>query len=153
MELVAVEEPPPPKEPEPLPPPEEVDVVLEEIIEEPEPEPEPIEADAQVSREASAETEEVVVDFDKVSAWVFEQIEKEKYYPKAAQKAGYEGVFDLLVIVNAEGMISEASITHGKGHPLLRRALEKMLDKLPGRSFSEPPGRVIEMAFEFEFEF
>ena len=94
MELVAVEEPPPPKEPEPLPP-EEVDVVLEEIVEEPE--PEPIQADALVSQEASSADEEVTA--DALSDWVLEQIQKEKYYPPSAQRAGYEGVFDLLVVI------------------------------------------------------
>jgi len=147
MELVAVEDPPPPKEPEPLPP-EEVDVVLEEIIEEPE--PEPVEADALVSQEASSADEEVTA--DALSNWVLEQIQKEKYYPPSAQRAGYEGVFDLLVIIEADGTISDASITYGRGHPLLRRSLEKMLGKLSGRSFGQPIGQTVEMEVEFEFE-
>ncbi len=149
MELVAVEEPPPPKEPEP-PPPEEVDVVLEKIIEEPEPEPEPVEADAFVSQEASASEE--AVDSDALSDWVLEQIEKGKHYPATAKRAGYEGVFDLLVIVEADGTISEASIVYGRGHPLLRRALEKMLGNLIGRNFGKPLGQTVEMEVEFEFE-
>jgi len=148
MELVAVEEPPPPKEPEPLPP-EEVDIALEEIIEEPE--PEPVEADALVSQEASSADEEAV-DPDALSEWVLEQIQKEKYYPPSAQRAGYEGVFDLLVIIEADGTISDASITYGRGHPLLRRSLEKMLGKLSGRSFGKPLGQTVEMEIEFEFE-
>ena len=146
MELVAVEEPPPP-EPETLPL-EEVDVVLEEIIEEPE--PEPIEADALVSQEASAAEEEV--DPEALSEWVLEQIQKEKYYPPSAQRAGYEGVFDLLVIIGSDGMILDASIVYGRGHPLLRRSLEKMLGKLSGRSFGQPIGQIVEMEVEFEFE-
>jgi len=147
MELVAVEEPPPPKEPEP-PPPEEVDVVLEEIIEEPE--PEPVEADAFVSQEASAVEEEV--NPDALSEWVLEQIQKEKYYPPSAQRAGYEGVFDLLVVVGSAGTILDASIVYGRGHPLLRRSLEKMLGKISGRSFGKPIGQTVEMEVEFEFE-
>ena len=149
MELVAVEEPPPPKEPEPLPP-EEVDVALEEIIEEPEPEPEPVQADALVSQEASSIDEEVAV--GALSDWVSEQIQREKYYPRTAQRAGYEGVFDLLVIIDADGTISEATITYGKGHPLLRRSLEKILGILIGRNFGQPIGQAVEMPIEFEFE-
>ena len=146
IELVAVEEPPPPKEPEPLPP-EDVDVVLEEIIEELE--PEPVEADALVSQEASSADEEVTV--DALSNWVLEQIQKEKYYPPSAQRAGYEGVFDLLVVIGSDGIILDASIVYGRGHPLLRRSLEKMLGKLPGRGFGQPIGQTVEMEVEFEF--
>ena len=147
MELVAVEKPPPPKEPEPLPP-EEVDVVLEEIVEAPE--PEPIEADAFVNQEASSAEEEV--NPDALFEWVLEQIQTEKYYPLSAQRAGYEGVFDLLVIIDTNGAISEATITHGRGHPLLRRSLEKMLGTLIGRNFGQPLGQTVEMPVEFEFE-
>jgi len=151
MELVAVEEPPPPKEPEPLPPPEEVDVVLEEIIEELEPEIEPVQAEAQVSQEA-ASADEDTVDSEALSEWVLEQIQKEKYYPPSAQRAGYEGIFDLLVIIEADGRILDASITYGRGHPLLRRSLEKMLGQLSGRSFGKPIGQAVEMEIEFEFD-
>ncbi len=146
MELVAAQEPPP-QEPEPLPP-EDVDVVLEEIIEEPE--PEPVEADALMSQEASSADEEVTA--DALSDWVLEQIQKEKYYPPSAKRAGYEGIFDLLVIIEADGTISEASIIYGRGHPLLRRSLEKMLGTLVGRNFGRPLGQTVEMPVEFEFE-
>jgi len=149
MALVAVEETPPPKEIEPVPP-EEVDVVLEEIIEEPEPEPEPVEADALVNQEASSADEEVTV--NALSDWVLTQIQTEKYYPPSAQRAGYEGVFDLLVIIDADGTISDASITYGRGHPLLRRSLEKMLSTLVGRNFGRSLGETVEMPVEFEFE-
>lgn len=147
MELVAVEEPPPPKEPEPLPP-EEVDVVLKEIIEEPE--PEPIQAEALVNQEAAAP--EPMTDTAALAAWVQQQIEKEKYYPPSARRAGYEGTFDLLVIIEKDGTISEAGITYGRGHPMLRRALEKMLGNLPGRNYGQPLGQTVEMEVEFGFE-
>lgn len=157
MELVAVEEPPPPKEPEPLPPDvssealakeEEIDVALEEIIEEPE--PEPIEADAQVTQEASAHEE--AVDPNALVEWVQLQIEREKYYPPSAKRAGYQGIFDLMVVVEEDGTISDASIIYGRGHPLLRRALEKMLGKIIGHKFAQPLGQTVEVDVEFEFE-
>jgi len=149
MELVAVEEPPPPEEPEPLPP-EEVDVVLEEIIEEPEPDPEPVEADAFVNQEAAAPV--VAVEKNVLIAWVREQIEKEKYYPASAQRAGYEGTFNLRVKVNADGRISEALVVSGKGHPLLRRSAKKTAGVLPGRSFGQPLANVEEVSFELAFD-
>ena len=147
MELVAIEEPPPPKEPKPLLS-EEVDIALEEIIEEPE--PEPVQADALVSQEASSADEEVTA--DALLEWVLTQIQTEKYYPPSAQRAGYEGAFDLLVIIDPDGTISEATITYGRGHPLLRRSLEKMLGRLVGRKFGRSLGETVEMPVEFEFE-
>ena len=157
MELVAVEEPSPPKEPEPLPP-EEVDVALEEIIEEPAPDlsaealakEEPIQADALVSQEAVAP--ELVASPDALFAWVDEQIEKEKYYPIVAERAGYKGVFNLSVKIGADGTISEATVVSGKGHPTLRRSLEKIMRRLLGRSFGQPLNEAVERKIEFRFE-
>jgi len=156
MELVAVEETPPPKEPEPLPSPEEVDVVLEEVIEEPEPalepvEPEPVQAEAQVTQEASAPAVEVV-NTDRLMAWVSEQIQKEKYYPKVAQRAGYEGTFHLVVRIEADGVISKASVVSGRGHPLLRRSLEKIIASLLGRSFGQPLDEAINFNIPVDYK-
>lgn len=146
MELTAVEETPPP--PEITPPPEEADVALEEVIKKPE--PEPVQANAQVTQEAAAPA--APIETDALLAWVLEQIEKEKYYPATAKRAGYEGTFDLLVTVGADGTISEAVVLSGFGHPLLRRSIEKMMGLLPGRSFGQPLGRAVEIPIEFEFE-
>lgn len=175
MELTAVEEIPPPKEPEPSPkkepeppPPEEVDVVLEEIIEEPEPDvssealvkEERVETDmarrnemeevAQVTQEAAAP--EVVANPDALRAWVQQQIEREKYYPVTARRAGYEGSFNLLVKVEADGAISEAVVLSGRGHPLLRRSLEKIMELLIGRNSGRSLEKAVELPFEFNFE-
>lgn len=146
MELRAVVETPP--EPEPSPP-EEAEEALEEIVETPE--PEPVKAEAHVTQEASA-PQTPPVDPDRLRLWVQEQIEKEKYYPVAAQRAGYEGQFRLLVKIGRDGKISEAAVLGGKGHPILRRSLEKIMTALPGRSFGAPLPEPDELSFEFEFK-
>jgi TonB family protein len=148
VEQVAVEEPPPPVEQEP--PPEEVDVALEELVEEPE--PEPVFAEAQVSQEASAP--ELIDEKNPLLAWVQARIEKEKYYPAAARRAGIEGDYVLAIAVRADGTIESAEVVSGKGHFLLRRALDKMIGALPGQQF---PGQLsqkerLEFSFSFNLE-
>ena len=163
IEMTQVAEPPPPEpepepepevveepEPEPLPEPEEADIALEEIVEEPKPEaipePEPVQEEAevvaQVTQEASAP--EPVVNVDQVGAWVRSVVEKEKSYPKAASRAGYEGEYQIRVTVGANGVIESADILSGRGHPLLKRTVARMLKKLPGQSYGQPVGEVRE---------
>ncbi|MBI9019879.1 MAG: TonB family protein [Verrucomicrobia bacterium] len=146
MELMAAEETPPP--PEILPPPEEVDVALEEIIKEPE--PEPVRAEALVNQEAAAP--EAAVDADALLVWIQEQIEREKYYPAAAERMGISGTFELLITMGADGMIRSAEVLPGKGHGILRQALERMMRKIVGRRFGRPLGAAQEFPFQFEFE-
>jgi len=147
IKLVAVEDPPPQKKPELLSP-EEVDVALEERVKEPDPKPE--KAEAFVSQEATAPKS--TLDPDALLAWVREQMEKEKEYPITAQRAGYEGRFNLLIQVGIDGRIDEAHIESGKGHPLLRRSVEKIIKRLPGRSFGQPLDQAVELPFDFIFQ-
>lgn len=150
IEQVAVEEPPPPVEQE-LPEPEEADVALEEVVEEPEPEPVP--AEAQVTQEAAAP--EPAHEKEALIAWVYAQVEKEKYYPSAARRSGLEGEFRFRVVVNSGGEIVSADVLPGgHGSFLLRRALEKMITVLPGKEF---PGElatelILEVPFKFELK-
>jgi outer membrane biosynthesis protein TonB len=157
IKLEAAESPPEMK-PEP-PPPEKAEAAVE-----PKPEetpPEPVKADlahrsemevtAQVTQEASAPAV-LPVDRNVLLNWVREQIEKEKYYPPAARNAGLEATFTLLVKISADGAISSAEITGGKGSFLLRNALNNMLIKLPGRKFGQPLPVAMELPFEFEFD-
>ena len=163
-ELVAVEEEkrPLPKEPEPVAQPEEVDVVLEQVVEvpevEPDPEPEPekevelepLLAEAQVWQEASSDQEQV--DFNALDQWIHKEIDSVKYYPPAAERIGLTGIFDFSLTVNSGGTIVSAEVLEGKGHRMLRRALEGMLQRLVGRSFGKSIGEAYEFAAEFEFE-
>jgi TonB family protein len=161
MEMVAEvrESVPEKKEPEPLPPPEEVDVALEEIVEEPEPEVEPeeelilepVDSDAQVNQDAIF-VEEVAVDFDALQVWAMEQVELVKYYPPSAQRIGLEGTYEILVTVGSDGVILSAEVMDGKGHLFLRRALEKMMKRLPGRGWGQPVGESVDIPIEFSFD-
>jgi TonB family protein len=161
MEMVAaVDTPKPFREPEPLPPPEEADVALEEVVDEPEPEPEPerepeleldpVESESMITQDASAH--QTQVDVDSLQRWVLQQIESVKYYPPSAQRIGMEGVFELSVTVGRDGAIVSAEVLGGKGHSFLRRALERMMLRLPGRSFGQPVGQEIEIPLEFSFD-
>ncbi len=155
MEL-AEETPQPSEEPEPeiVPEPEEqADVVLEEVVEkepEPEPEPELMQGEAQVTQAAAAP--ELAVNTEGLQAWIFEQIEKEKYYPRSAQRAGLEGSFDVMMTVDADGTILSAEILSGEGHLFLRHALEKTLKKLLGREFGRPLGQAVEIPMGVDFD-
>lgn len=162
IELQAQSAPEPEPEPEPeleqeiLPEPEEADVALETVEEKPEPqsEPEPLPESeapvAQITQQAAAPT--LLVDSANVQDWVIKQIEREKYYPAAAERLGLQGKFDLAVTVDETGTILSADVLEGRGHRILRQALEKMLRKLPGQSFGQPIGEAVEFEVEFSFE-
>jgi outer membrane biosynthesis protein TonB len=157
-------EPEPMPEPEPVSEPEmqpeeleDADVAPEEPPKKPKPEPSPPKKPpvpdapvAKVTQEAAAP--DTAVPSDQVLAWVIEQIEKEKYYPPAAERFGLRGVFDLTVTVDQTGTIVSAEVLDGHGHRILRQALEKMLAKLPGRRFGQPTGELTDYAVTFEFE-
>lgn len=157
IELQAADPEPPTPEPAPAPeeikpeplPPEPVDVAPKP--EPPEPAPEPVKQEAQVSQQASA-PEIPPADPNRLIAWVREQIEKEKYYPPAARNAGLEGQFRLLITIGTNGKVSKAVILDGKGHPMLRRSLEKIMDGLIGRDSGQVLPEPFERSFGFEFK-
>lgn len=159
IELQAAAEPPLEVSPAPVPEeikpepvlPEPADVEIDPMPEEPKHEPEPAGVSAQVTQEASAPAVPSVAR-NVLLNWVREQIEKEKYYPSAARNAGYEGTFRLLVKIGTDGKVLEASVLDGKGHFLLRRSLEKIMDGLIGRSFGQILPAPVELPFEFEFK-
>jgi len=140
MELRAVEEPPP-----------DVSRRSETEAEAEPPRKEPVPAQAQITQEAAV-PEIPPVEQNELLTWVYEQIEKEKYYPASAQRAGYEGTFNLRVNIGADGIISGAEVLDGKGHPLLRRSLEKVLGRLIGRRFGQSLPQPVELPFEFQFK-
>jgi protein TonB len=130
--------------------PEEVDVAVEKIQD---PMPEPVEQDAveaQVTQEASAPVI-APVSPDLLRSWIRELLEREKYYPRAAREQGLEGAFTLAVQIDEAGEIVSTEITGGKGHIVLRNALQKMLTALPGQSFGRPLPTSERLEFEFKF--
>lgn len=154
------EEPPPPVEdadvaleevPEEEPPPEPPEEPPEPAPEEIQPEPEPEPAPAQVTQQAAA-PQIPPVDSDELLAWVQGLIEQAKYYPASARRAGFEGEFEVTVEVNTSGVVTRTSIQNGRGHPVLRRALEKILGTLIDRRYSRPLDAPQQIDFRFEFE-
>ena len=131
--------------------PEAAEVVAPPVFEEPKQEPSPSGVKAQVTQAASAMATSSS-SRNKLLVWVREQIEKEKYYPQAARNAGYEGQFRLLVKVGVDGKILEAAVLDGRGHPLLRRSLEKIMARLPGRDSGLVLDSPTELLFDFEFD-
>jgi outer membrane biosynthesis protein TonB len=115
--------------------------------------PEPVEQDAveaQVTQEASAPVI-APVSPDLLRSWIRELLEREKYYPRAAREQGLEGAFTLAVQIDEAGEIVSTEITGGKGHIVLRNALQKMLTALPGQSFGRPLPTSERLEFEFKF--
>lgn len=162
MELQAEPTPPPRPEPveqEAVPELEEADVTLEKIPEllKPEPQPAPLPEEmlpeapvAQVTQEAAAP--EPVVSSQGVQGWAQEQLEKEKYMPRMAERMGLSGEFILRIDIRADGVIRSAEILEGRGHRILRQALEKMLTKIVGRGYGQAIGEPLEFEVRFIFE-
>lgn len=159
IELQAAETPPP--EPRPVMP-EKVDVALEEIPEKPEPEPVP--APAQVVQEAAAPETTIVtveplagtaqeIDWRGVAvAKVRAMVEREKYYPEAARRAGYTGWCRVRVHLAPDGTIAGCEIEEQRGHPLLARAVETTMGKIQGRNIGLELPVQLDVPLTIEFE-
>lgn len=159
-------EPAPPPEPEPVPEqemlPEEsedADVALENVPEKPKPEPkpappsEPLKPDVPIAKVTQKKVAPMVLASpEQVQGWVFRELENVKYFPPAAERLGLKGTFDLTVTVDKAGTILSAQVLDGKGHRILRQALEKMLAKLIGLRFGKPLDEAKDFEFTFEFE-
>ncbi len=79
-------------------------------------------------------------------------IEREKYYPAAAQKAGYTGRVSVRIRLEADGTVSGYEVKESRGHSLLVRAVEATLEKIKGRTIGLTlPGR-FEILLPIEFE-
>ena len=61
-----------------------------------------------------------------------EMIERHKDYPKAARRAGYEGVVVMAVTVDGSGVVVGSSVDRGSPHALLDKAAEKAVGRLLG---------------------
>lgn len=64
-------------------------------------------------------------------------------YPKAARRAGYEGVVVMTVFIDRGGVITGWDLNRASAHPILDRAAEKTFEKLRGkriRGVEEPGG-------------
>lgn len=72
-------------------------------------------------------------------------IQREKYYPPAARRAGYTGQVSVRIRLEPDGTIASYEITERRGNPLLGRGVEATLSKLQGRNI----GMSLPERFEF----
>lgn len=164
-----------------LPPPKPAEVPLEEIQKPPEPQPEPVvsrpaEANesqvsaaaqtAQMAQSASApgaqvEAAEPLAGKGRIGqvnwrmlavAKLRAMIEREKYYPPAAQKAGYTGRVRVQIQLEPDGTVSGYEIKERRGHPMLGKAVESALEKIKGRTIGMTLPERFELTLPIEFE-
>jgi protein TonB len=163
------------------PPPKPAKVPLEEIQKPPEPQPEPVvsrpaEANesqvsaaaqtAQMAQEASAPGAQVEaaeplagkgligqVNWRMLAvAKIRAMIEREKYYPAAAQKAGYTGRVSVQIQLEPDGTVSSYEIKERRGHPMLGKAVESALEKIKGRTIGMTLPEQFNILMPIEFE-
>lgn len=65
-------------------------------------------------------------------------IEQHKHYPKAARRAGYEGVVVIVVSIDQNGVITEWRLQEASEYAVLDRAAEKTFAKLLGKKIQGP---------------
>ena len=166
----------------PTPPPEPAAVPLKEPEKAPEPKPEPVlqqlaevttasptpsvAQTAQVAQQASSPGAQVeaaeplagqgktdVVNWRMLAiAKIRTMVEHEKYYPPAAQKAGYTGRFRVRIRLEPDGTISGCEIAERRGHPLLGKAVETTLEKIKGRDIGMTLPERFDILLPIEFE-
>lgn len=138
-DVLPLPEPNPEPEPPPAPPPEEAEP------------PSEFAEEARVAQQAAA-PDVTAANPDDLQHWILQLIEREKRYPPAAVRAGYEGRFSLRVRVDSSGKIDSVEITGGSGHILLRNSLARMIAGLPGKRYDRPLHAPVELALDFIFE-
>jgi len=79
-------------------------------------------------------------------------IEREKYYPPSAQKAGYTGRFRVRIRLEPDGIISGYEIKERHGHPMLGKAVESALEKIKGRTLGMTLPERFDVLMPIEFE-
>lgn len=158
---------PVPAQPVP-PPPEMADVAPEEFKKSTEPEITPapaVEQAAHVNQKASvAETPVMAtvplagspvpaVDERAMAiARLRSMIEREKYYPAAARKAGYTGRVSVYIQLELDGTISGYAIKERRGHPLLGKAVETTMEKIRGGNVGLTLPERVEFLLPIDFE-
>jgi TonB family protein len=79
-------------------------------------------------------------------------VEREKYYPPAAERAGYTGRFRVRIRLEPDGTVSGYEITERRGHPLLGKAVEATLEKIKGRTIGMTLPEKFDILLPIEFE-
>lgn len=60
-------------------------------------------------------------------------IERHQDYPKAAKRAGYEGVVVMAVSMDRNGVITDWNLDQASAYPMLDKAAEKTFGQLQGQ--------------------
>ena len=77
--------------------------------------------------------ENTPTEIEKAIASVLQAIEKNKTYPRAARRAGYEGTVHIQIMLNTQGVITECSLHKTSGYALLDNATLDVIRKLYGK--------------------
>ena len=132
--------------PTPLPEPEPVvkPIVEPQVVEEPVVEEEP-----ELQQESSvSNTSEI----DAYFAFIYEEINRNKYYPKKARRFRQEDTVGVSFVIDAQGRVSAFKILKESRYKALNKAVKKMFKKM--RKFAKPPQGVqtpLEMKIEINF--
>lgn len=144
--LQTTPEPPPPVEPRPRPEPPKPEKSVAPARKMPAkaviqpnppvlPAPEPFSAAAAVREPAPPRTAETAApsEMARILATLIALVEQHRDYPKAAQRAGYEGVVVMAVSMDRSGVITGWSLNQASAYPMLDKAAEKTFAKLVGQ--------------------
>lgn len=71
-------------------------------------------------------------EIEKAIASILQAIEKKKTYPRVARRAGYEGVVQIRVTINKDGIITQYALHTTSGYNLLDNATLETIKKLHG---------------------
>ncbi len=159
--MIIREEPQPMYEPEPEPipepipepvepPPPPIEPPVEPIVRAPEPVAEATQTNAVADAEASsmavegastsefATTESTGASGDQIIAELLNAVNRYKEYPRAAERAGIQGINYLNVTIDPDGRITGASLTQGSGNSMLDGASQDVATQLRSVQLSAP---------------
>jgi len=132
--------------PTPIPDPEPI---VEEKPEPPVVEEPVVEEEPEVKQESSTSNASKI---DAYFALIYEEINKNKYYPKKARRFHQEDTIGVSFTIGADGRVSAFKILEESRYKILNKAVQKMFKKM--QKFAKPPlgAKVpLEMTIEINF--
>lgn len=90
---------------------------------------------------------------DEYFTLIYEEINKNKYYPKKSKKFKQEDTISVSFVIDKEGYVSAFKIVRPSQYKALNKAVKKMFKKM--KSFKKPPSGVktpLEMSIEINFK-
>lgn len=145
----------PVSEPDVAPVPEPVESPQEHVPEKVEPIPKPdqqqVVQDAQAKVQQQASVAAPTSDMNRLHRWLFESVEREKYYPRTARRAGQEGSCLIVVRLDADGTLVSYVVKDTQGRAVFRKAAEKTMSRLVGRQYDASLTEPIVLSFRLQF--